>query len=167
MSRIPSIPRQLVQVAISACIVGLLAVAVVGVVLSGSEPADRVEDLSERLSCPECESVAIADSPSETANEMRNIIVEQVEAGRSDEEIIDYFRARYGDWVVFDPRPEGSMLPLWLVPFGVTVAGVIALLTYRARRSPPPEGELAPEQRERLDRELERARRSAREEESL
>ncbi|MGH3951238.1 MAG: cytochrome c-type biogenesis protein, partial [Pseudonocardiaceae bacterium] len=106
---------------------------------------------------PVCRSVSIAESPSETAEVMRLAVAQQVTAGRSDEQIIDYFRARYGDWVLLDPPASGSTLPLWVLPFAGAVAGGFALLVLRRRRTAAAT-DLTPGQRERVERAVEQAR---------
>lgn len=156
-----------IRVGTALAVLGFLAVAVVGVVTGGSQSQDRAEQLSERLSCPECASVSIAESPSEIAQEMRIEVREQVEAGRSDEEILDYWRARYGDWVLHDPPTSGVTLPLWLVPAGATALGVLVVVLFRQHGRPQPEDELTSQQRERVSHALQQRRESTDEADDL
>ena len=90
------------QRAVSVVIGGatLLLTVAVALVLAMAPAAgqDRVQELAERLRCPVCTSVSVAESPSDTAVAMRQVIEDQVAAGRSDDEIEASFRARYGDW---------------------------------------------------------------------
>lgn len=120
-------------------IVTLVAVAV-AVLLAGRGGADdRAAQLEQRLRCPVCKSVSIAESPSSTASSMRRIVESQVAQGQSDEQILDYFTARYGEWVVMDAPLRGDTLPLWLiVGAGAALgAGVLLAGTARRRRSVP------------------------------
>lgn len=131
--------NRLVQGGIAALILGLLAVAAAGLA-GGSRPASRAYRIEQELRCPVCQSVSIAESPSQTAQVMRAEVVRQVRAGRSGQQIIGYFRARYGDWVVLDPPARGVTLGLWLLPLIAAITGIAALLA-RARHSraaPPP-----------------------------
>lgn len=113
----------------------LLGVVVVGLMGREGPERNRAYELEQRLRCPVCKSVSIAESPSETSATMRRIIETQVAAGRSDEEIIDYFRTRYGEWVLLDPPRSGWTLPLWVLPLLVTVAlGALAFHLGRSRR---------------------------------
>lgn len=150
--------NRLLHASLLAAIVALLAVAVIGMLATGSTTKDRAYKLEQRLRCPVCQSVSIADSPAETAQAMRIAVAEQVAAGRSDEQIIDYFRARYGDWVLLDPPATGPTLLVWLLPLAGAAIGTVALLTMRARRSSGRGAELTGEQRERLAHALDRAR---------
>lgn len=120
-----------------ALIVLVLAVVVIGLGTARSAPNDRAEALEQQLRCPVCKTVSIAESPSETAGQMRRIVADQVAAGRSDEEIITYFQSRYGQWVLQDPPVRGLTLWLWLL-VALAVAGGAAVLAVRARDAQPP-----------------------------
>lgn len=137
-------------------VVALLTVAALGIVLGGARTEDRAYELEQRLRCPVCKSVSIADSPSESAQAMRRVVREQIAAGRSDEQIVDHFRARYGDWVLLDPPMSGRTLLLWITAFLGAVVGV-AVLVLRRDKSPP-RPELSAADRERVSAELERVR---------
>ncbi len=112
--------------------VALAAVVLVGLIVGEPTERDRVAALGARIRCPVCQGEAIADSPSETAQSMMEIVAEQVAAGASDGEIVAYFRDRYGDWVVLDPPFRGLTLVLWLLPLGAGAAG-LALIAGRRR----------------------------------
>lgn len=127
-------------------IVALFAVAVIGVLTMPAGPTDRAAELQQRLRCPTCKSVSIAESPAETALAMREAVDTQVDAGRSDDQIIGFFRARYGDWVLLDPPAKGSTLILWLLPLAALGVGVILLA--RQRHPPEPTPVLTNEQRQ-------------------
>jgi cytochrome c-type biogenesis protein CcmH len=119
----------------SALLLALLTVTVVGLFTAGPAARDRVAELEGQLRCPVCKSVSIAESPSETAVAMRRSVAEQVAAGRSDAEILEYFEARYGEWVVLDPVARGRGVWLLVLPAVVAVGGLVLVLT-RTRRSP-------------------------------
>jgi cytochrome c-type biogenesis protein CcmH len=110
---------------------GLAAIVLVGVVMGDPTPQDRVQALGSRIKCPVCQGEAIADSPSETAAAMMDIVSEQVDDGQPDDEILEYFRARYGDGILLDPPFRGRTLVLWLLPFAAVGAGVVMILGRR------------------------------------
>lgn len=146
-------------------IVVLLGVAVAGLVFGTGRPTDRAYELEQRLRCPVCKSVSIAESMSDTAVAMRATVDEQIEAGRSDQEIVGYFTERYGDWVLLDPPADGDTLPLWLIPLGVAaVAGVLVLTR---RRFVDEQGQLSDADRERVSEAVAGMRATADEEDRL
>lgn len=143
---------------LAAALVGLALLAFTALtLLTAPRPApDRAQELSQRLRCPVCKSVSVAESPSETAVAMRQAVADQVAAGRTDVQVVDWFRARYGAWVLLDPPVRGPTLAVWLVPVGALAAGVAVLVA--ARRRPdggadPPDEDLA-----RVEAEVARAR---------
>lgn len=151
---------RLTQAGIVLAVLALLGVALAGLVSGGSDGGeDRAHEIQQRLRCPECKSVSIAESQSDTARAMRAVVAEQVAAGRSDQQIIDHFRGRYGDWVVLDPPAAGKTLPLWLLPALALAVGTTILFMLR-RRPRPPDDELTPTQREHLQRAVQQARAS-------
>jgi len=63
----------------------------------------RMIGLAEKLRCLVCQNESLASSRSELANDLRQEVREQMQKGMSDQQIIDYLVARYGDYVLFDP----------------------------------------------------------------
>lgn len=103
--------------------------------------AERVDRITAELRCPVCQGLAVKDSPSETAREMRDLVTARVAQGVSDEEIRAEFRASYGDWVFLDPPLGGPSGLIWLVPLAAVALG--AALAWRrlgpqAAEGPPP-----------------------------
>jgi cytochrome c-type biogenesis protein CcmH len=132
-----------------AVVATLLAIAVTGLLSAPRGTEDRAYALEQRLRCPVCKTVSIAESPSQTAAGMRRIVAQQVAAGRSDEEIIVYFQERYGEWVLLDPPASGKTVWLWVVAAAATLVGAGMLLTRSMRAAPVPPG-LPVEDRARL-----------------
>ncbi|OZM79962.1 cytochrome c-type biogenesis protein [Pseudonocardia sp. MH-G8] len=149
--------RRTGSLAVALTILGLLAVTVIALATATRPDPDRAQELAERLRCPVCKSVSIAESPSEMATAMRQVVAEQVAAGRTDREITDFFRARYGDWVLLDPPTRGSTLPLWLVPLAVAALGAAVVLA-RVRHLHAPAVELSDRERSRVEDAVARAR---------
>ena len=118
--------------------VGLAVIVVVGLVIGDSTPRDRVQALGSSIKCPVCQGEAIADSPSETATAMMDVVAEKVDEGLSDDQVFDYFRARYGDGILLDPPFRGRTLALWLLPVAAVVVGVFMILSRRQAPAPPP-----------------------------
>ena len=114
--------------------------------------AARAVHLANELRCLVCQNQSIADSNAELAVDLRRQIREQIAAGKSDGEIVDFMVARYGDFVLYRPPLKLTTVLLWLGPLLLVAAGCVVLARQlRARRSaePPP---LSPEERQRAQR---------------
>ena len=114
-----------------------LAIAVAGIVVTiattpGTAPTDaeRAAALAAELRCPDCQGLSVADSPTASAREIRRQIDELVAGGATDDEVRAHFVARYGEWIRLAP----SSPALWLIPFGVVLAGLVMLGAWLVRR---------------------------------
>ncbi len=106
------------------------------------DPLDReVLEIAKDLRCTVCQNQPVAESNADLAKDMRQIIREQLVAGKSRAEIMDYFVARYGDYVLMKPPTERAGLLLWIIPPLLLLS--LALLSWvflkqRSRSTPPP-----------------------------
>ncbi len=89
---------------------------------------DQTRAISTELRCVVCQNLSVADSPSEMAQQMRAIVREQLQAGKSPEQIKDFFVSKYGEWVLLRPRTTGIGALLWILPYVVLALGVVAAL---------------------------------------
>lgn len=105
---------------------------------SNPELEQRYRVLSQELRCPKCQNQNIADSDAAVAQDLRRQLHQQLEAGASDEEILDYMVARYGDFVRYRPAMHGATLILWLVPaILLLIAVIVVVVILRGRRTEP------------------------------
>lgn len=116
----------------------------------------EVFEIAGELRCPVCRAESAADSSSDSSVEFRNIIREQLEAGRSRDEIVASFQQRYGDWILMDPPRRGLYLWVWGLPLAAALIGALLLgyLFLRWRKNASVPQELSTEERERVQREL-------------
>ncbi|WP_242458122.1 cytochrome c-type biogenesis protein [Halomonas sp. YLGW01] len=112
---------------------------------------ERFRSLTDALRCPKCENQAIGDSDSPVAKDMRERVAILLREGRSDREIQDFMVARFGDYVLYNPRLENRTLLLWGLPAALVLLGgvLVALIVRRRRRASA--RELSAEERARLD----------------
>lgn len=95
----------------------------------------RARAISRDIRCPVCQGESIDDSNAPISRDLRIIIRERIVAGDSDREVVDYIVARYGEFVLFNPRPEGSNLILWLAGPALLLAGIgVAVAAGRRRK---------------------------------
>jgi len=121
---------------------------------SSSELELRYQQLSAELRCPKCQNQNIADSNAPIAQDLRKLLHQQLEEGATDEQILDYMVARYGEFVRYRPRFSGATAILWLAPALLLLAGfAIAVLILRSRRGDSPAAaatELSAQEQEQL-----------------
>lgn len=112
----------------------------------------RVRALSQKLRCPMCQNETLADSPAGVAVDLRNQIREQMKAGKSEEEIIAYLTARYGDFVLYEPPVRPTTYLLWFGPFILLIGGLLLLYRYvKQRRELIPNAPLSPQEHARAE----------------
>jgi len=130
----------------------LLGLIVAGAVFAKEAPtvaADpllekRVMALAAELRCLVCQNQTIADSHAELAIDLKNQVREKLKQGESEEKILEYMVARYGDFVLYKPPVKATTLPLWIGPFALLLAALAGLFYYiRQRRRSTPEQPLS------------------------
>jgi len=94
----------------------------------------RMVKLAEKLRCLVCQNESLASSRSDLAKDLRQEVREQMKKGMSDQEIIDYLVARYGDFVLFDPPMKRYTLLLWYGPFALLLIGIVGLVIQMRKR---------------------------------
>ena len=118
----------------------------------------RVTTLAAELRCLVCQNQSIAESNAALALDLRNQVREQLRAGRSEAQVVDYMVERYGDFVLFRPRFKASTLALWFGPLILLAAGLALLFRRLARRRRAGEVELSEAEHARAARLLEAGR---------
>jgi cytochrome c-type biogenesis protein CcmH len=148
----------------------ILLVAVVWTVtaIRSAQPEtldQRTIDVARQLQCPVCHGESVADAPSPLAQEMRSLIREELSQGMSEQQVVAYFHARYGDEILESPPMTGFTGLIWLGPVLILFLSAFMLLSLvrewqgqraalalqqeeePARARPRPSSELSPEDR--------------------
>lgn len=108
-------------------------------------PMDRaVLDIAKDLRCAVCQNQSVAESNADLAQDMRRLIREQLVAGKSRDEIVNYFVARYGDYVLMKPPADREGLPLWLAPPLVLATLIVLGWRFLRRRTHLPQSPTPP-----------------------
>ena len=105
--------------------------------LAFEDPAmqERYENMTKLLRCPMCQNQAIADSPVGVAADLRRELREQMAAGRTDAEIMDFMTARYGDFILYNPPVNPKTWLLWAAPGLLLLIGLASAAVISVRRS--------------------------------
>jgi cytochrome c-type biogenesis protein CcmH len=114
---------------------------------------ERARALSQIVRCVVCQNESIDSSGAEIARDLRLLIRERLLAGDSDQQVLDYLVARYGNFVLLEPPVEPSTWLLWAAPAIVLVlGGALAVAALRQRRRGAEPAPLSADEQLRLDR---------------
>ena len=97
--------------------------------LSYATNSEKVDQISKNLRCLICQGQSVYDSQSEFAISIKMLIKNQLQEGKSEEEIYDHLKRLYGEWIVYDPEFSKKNLILWLFPLILFIFG--GLLIYK------------------------------------
>ncbi len=120
-----------------------LAILIMGSALA-VEPSERLQDpaqearareVSKALRCVVCQNESIDDSNAELAKDMRILVRERIASGDSNQAVLDYMLARYGDFVLLKPRLQATTIALWAAPFFILAFGVWTVARTLRRRA--------------------------------
>ncbi|MAR74697.1 MULTISPECIES: cytochrome c-type biogenesis protein [unclassified Halomonas] len=113
--------------------------------------AERYRDLTASLRCPKCDAQAIDSSNSPVAADMRERVADLLRDGRSDKEILDYMVARFGEFVLYNPRLDERTWLLWGLPAALVLIGGLIVAVFVRKRKHVRVRALSAEERERLN----------------
>ena len=90
-------------------------------------------DLAARIRCPVCRQLSVEDSPSELARELKSVVRDRLARGESEEEVMQYFVSKYGEWVLLEPPKKGFNLVVWWLPvLGLLGGGIVLGVAFRS-----------------------------------
>jgi cytochrome c-type biogenesis protein CcmH len=115
----------------------------------------RARALSQGLRCMVCQNESIDESHAPLARDLRLLVRERIQKGDSDAEVRDFLVARYGEFILLEPRLSARTWLLWSVPALVLIAGVGGIALALRRRTPVPAA-LTDEEKRRLSALLDR-----------
>lgn len=112
----------------------------------------RARALSAELRCMVCQNQSIDDSEAPLAADLRVLLRERITAGDTDDAVLAFLVARYGDFILLRPPLRPYTVLLWAAPFAILLVGVVAvLMVFRRQRRPlPTTPALSPEEREKV-----------------
>ena len=113
---------------------------------------ERFHELAEELRCLVCQNQSIAESNADLAKDLRREVYEMIQEGKSNEEIVEFLVARYGDFVRYRPPVQPTTYLLWAGPMILLAIGLLVLVVVvRRRAGEKTDGALSEEERKRLE----------------
>ena len=88
---------------------------------------DSFKDVAGELRCPTCTGLSVLDSDAKFSVQIKDEVKEQMDKGRSKEEILEFFVERYGPWILREPPKEGFNIIAWIIPFAMLIIGPMAI----------------------------------------
>ncbi|HEX7828175.1 MAG TPA: cytochrome c-type biogenesis protein CcmH [Thermoanaerobaculia bacterium] len=106
--------------------------------ITGNELAVQTHRVGSLLRCPVCQGMAVADSPSEMAVNMKHQVRELLARGYTEDQILKYFELSYGQFVLLKPKFEGVNSMVWLMPIiALVIGGAIVFVTLKRLEKGP------------------------------
>ena len=90
----------------------------------------KVDSISKNLRCLICQGQSVYDSQSEFAISVKDLIKKKIEEGNSDNDIYEYLKNKYGDWIMYEPELDKKTLLLWILPLILFVFGGLLTVSY-------------------------------------
>lgn len=105
--------------------------------LAGEELVERTHAVAALMRCPSCQGLSVADSHTAASAAMRAKIERLLALGYSEEQVLSYFEASFGEFIRLAPRSEGFNLVVWIAPVAALLVGfgLVAWRVRSARRS--------------------------------
>ena len=95
---------------------------------SFAESNEEIDKISKNLRCLICQGQSIYDSQSDFAISMRILIKNKLEAGKSEDEIYDFLKKKYGEWIVYEPEFNKKTFILWTLPVILFIFGGLLII---------------------------------------
>ena len=88
-----------------------------------SEEYDKRNKITKNLRCLVCQGQSIYDSDSEFANSLKLLVDKKIREGLTEDQIYDYFKYKYGEWILYDPELNKNTYLLWVLPILIFLIG--------------------------------------------
>lgn len=84
---------------------------------------EKINQITKNLRCLVCQGQSVYDSDSEFANSLKTLVKQRLDEGLSENQIYDYLKIKYGEWILYDPELNKNTLILWLLPILIFLIG--------------------------------------------
>ena len=100
----------------------------IGPLLKKIKGVDKRNNITKNLRCLVCQGQSIYDSDSEFANSLKTLVDRKIDEGLTDAEIYEYFKNKYGEWILYDPKLNKNTYILWFMPLLIFLLGGAIIL---------------------------------------
>ena len=88
-----------------------------------ADDQDKLNKITKNLRCLICQGQSVYDSDSEFANSMKTLVDKKLDEGLSEDQIYEYFKNKYGEWILYEPQLNKNTYILWLLPLFLFLIG--------------------------------------------
>ena len=93
-------------------------------------------EIYKNLRCLVCQGQSIADSNSDCAQTLKLVVNDKIDQGKTEEEIYDFLRSKYGEWIVYKPELNKHNILLWFLPYFILIfGGIIIFILVKKRKN--------------------------------
>lgn len=142
--------RMIVLAAMLVMLIPVFAGPVITYQFESEEQEALFNKLSDELRCLVCQNQSIADSNADLAKDLREEIYGMLQEGKSEQEVVDFMVARYGDFVLYNPPMKPVTWILWFGPAFALLAGFVFVVRIMRQQKSNRENEMSSEEMERL-----------------
>ena len=107
------------------------ATSATGAALTDSALEAQTRLVASQLRCPVCQGLSLQDSPSELSQEMKDVVRQQLAAGKSPDEVKRYFIGKYGEWILMQPTARSNWAVYVLPPLVLLLGGAVVVVAVR------------------------------------
>ncbi len=93
-----------------------------------NEISTKVDQITKNLRCLICQGQSVYDSQSDFAISMKLVVKNKIDEGKEEEEIYDYLKKKYGEWIVYEPELNQNTFLLWSIPLILFVFGGLLII---------------------------------------
>ena len=91
--------------------------------VSSASDKSLIIEITKNLRCLICQGQSVYDSDSEFANSLKIVVKNKIEDGMREEEIYEFLKTKYGDWILYEPQINKKTYILWLLPLLLFLIG--------------------------------------------
>ena len=93
-----------------------------------NEMNTKVDQITKNLRCLICQGQSVYDSQSDFAVSMKLVVKNKIDEGKEEEEIYDYLKNKYGEWIVYEPELNQNTFLLWSIPLILFAFGGLLII---------------------------------------